>query len=487
MSDDTVDSELLEAWSRGDERAATVLFERYQVRLTALVRSRLSRQLARRIDPEDVLLSAYRSFFITSRDRRALTVAGDDLWPLLTTFVLRKLARQIRYHAADRRSIEHEHSDTFEWAESLWQREPTAEHAAMFQEEVERLMSRLDETAREVMVLTLQGYDATKIARQLGVNERTVRRALDRVREMLPSERADDPRVPRLPLPVASGAEGVRCESVVPRGTTNYDQFVLQQFVGAGAFSKVYRAKERASGQTVAVKFLRKECWTDLRAIDALIREYELLRQLKHPKILAIRSWGTTPRGALFLVAEFVAGTNLAEWCQRTSPTVKHVLNVVRDVALAVRAAHAKQILHGDLKPANVLMKEDGQIVLCDFGLARHATDPGDVPRGGTAGYLAPEQVSDAFGSITVQTDVYGLGAILFALLVGHPPMAGRDLPETLANVLSASAPKPVSSLGIAAPEGLDTFLLRCLQKEPSERFASVDELLHALGTIRLD
>ncbi|WP_010587350.1 protein kinase domain-containing protein [Schlesneria paludicola] len=487
MSDDTVDSKLIEAWSRGDERAATILFERYHVRLTALIKAKLSRQLARRIDPEDILLSAYRSFFITSRDRRSLTAANDDLWPLLATFVLRKLARQVRYHHAGRRSVAHEQAESSAGMESVWQREPTAEHAAVFLEEVERLMKRLDETAREVVVLTLQGYDAPTIAGQLGLNERTVRRALERVRALLPIERADGMGSPQVSLSVAPGEGRVQRDRVERRGTTTYDQFVLQQFVGSGAFSKVYRAIERASGQTVAVKFLRKECWTDTRAIEALIREYDLLRQLNHHKILAIRSWGTTPRGALFLVTDFISGTNLAEWRQHTKPGVKRILEVVRDVTLAVGAAHARQIFHGDLKPANVMLKDDGQIVLCDFGLARYASDPDDVPRGGTAGFLAPEQISDVFGSLSAQTDVYGIGAMLFALLVGQPPMTGRDLPETLANVLSASVPKPASSYGVVTPPGLDEFLLRCLQKEPSQRFASVDEVLQALDAIPSD
>ena len=484
MSENERDSELLEAWMNGSENAAATIFERYHARLTALVRAKLSRKLARRVDPEDVLLSAYRSFFVTTRDRRALSVANGDLWPLLTTFVLRKLARQVRHHTADRRSVDHEQVSSPDWAQGMLQRGPTAEHAAVLLEEVERLMSRLDATAREVLVLTLQGQDANMIAGRLGLNERSVRRALERIRDLIPLEHADQMAPSKSPVEALPREKVLDQSREAKQGTATYNQFVLQQFVGSGAFSKVYRAVERSTGLTVAVKFLRKECWHDTRATDALIREYNLLKQLNHEKILAIRDWGTTRRGALFLVTDFVTGMNLAEWCRRFRPSVERILGVVRAIADAVAAAHAKQILHGDLKPANVLMGDDGRVILCDFGLARHATDPDDVPRGGTAGFLAPEQVSDAFGPVTIQTDVYGLGGILFSLLVGRPPMIGRDLPETMANVLSASAPMPPSSFGVACSAGVDELVLRCLQKEAVHRYATIQELVQALDSI---
>jgi serine/threonine protein kinase len=194
---------------------------------------------------------------------------------------------------------------------------------------------------------------------------------------------------------------------------------------------------------------------------------------LKHPHILNMRGWGTIPRGALFLVTDFIPGRNLAEWCRMQRPSVTRIAEVVSRVAGAVAVAHAAGVLHCDLKPANVLMRQDGQVVLCDFGLARHATDPEDVPRGGTAGFLCPEQISDAFGPMTARSDVYGLGGLLYALLTGRPPMTGRDLPETLANVLSAAAPEAPRRLGAISTATLDAITLRCLEKDPNRRYAN--------------
>lgn len=283
MPPDSTNHELLSAWKEGDQSAASILYERYQARLMALVRSRQSNKLARRIDPEDIVLSAYRSFFVASRSGRLGSGSDDDLWPLLTTFVLRKLSRQSRRHTADRRSIDQEQQPGSDWVEDIVSHEATAEQAAILSDEVERLLATLDDTAREVLVRTLQGDDAGKIARELGVNERTVRRALERIRAELPADSLATPTTAtKLPCPLPPRRPRVA------QGTVSDRQFLLQQFIGAGAFSKVYRALERSSGQTVAIKFLRKACWTDERAATALISEYEILTRLKHPNILGM-------------------------------------------------------------------------------------------------------------------------------------------------------------------------------------------------------
>jgi len=478
MLDDTSNHELLIAWKSGDQDAAGLLFRRYQARLMALVRSRLSRKLVRRVDAEDIVLSAYRSFFVAVRDGRAVPAADDDLWPLLTTIVLRKLARQSRRHAADRRSIDQEQQGDSDWMEYVGSHEPDAEQAAVLADEVERLLAMLDATAREVLVRTLQGDDVITIATALGINERTVRRALERIRQELP---VDGTEVHGRRGPVTAKRTSPRKSNRSAQGTTTYDQYLLQQFIGAGAFSKVYRAIDRSSGETVAVKFLRRDCWNDDRAMGSLIREYEILKRLQHPNILSMRDWGTTPRGALFLVTDYIPGVNLADWRLARQPSVAQIVEIAWCVATAVAVAHAGGVLHCDLKPANVLMRDDGQIVLCDFGLARHVMDPDDVPRGGTAGFLSPEQISDAFGSVTEKSDVYGLGGLLYALLTGSPPMSGQDLPEILSNVLSSASPQSPSRLGAQSSPELDAIALRCLQKEPSRRFDTASDVATAL------
>ena len=476
MSDDVSNQDLVHAWQSGDENAAAVLFHRYRLRLIALVRSRLARKLARRVDPEDILLSAYRSFFVAARNGRSSVPESDDLWPFLVTLTLRKLSRTVRQHTADRRTIDLEISDPSAWLQAEGTDDLSAEHAAILADEVELLLTKLDATAREVLVRTLRGDDPITIASSLSIHERTVRRALERIREELPMEYGEIPA--RVRTVVRPSAPRVKCQ---PVGTTTYGGYVLQKFLGAGAFSKVYRASERATGRIVAIKFLRRDCWNDDRATAALIKEYEILQGLVHPNLLRIYDRGTTPRGALFLVSEYVDGLDLGSWSRTCQPVVERIIEVVVEVARAVDFAHSHGVLHCDLKPANVMLHHDGRIVLCDFGLARYATAPDDVPQGGTAGFLCPEQISDAYGPITERTDVYGLGGLLYALLTGHPPVAGHDLPDVIARVLSPALPASPLAMGAQSTPDLDAIVMKCLQKEPSLRFATARDVLTSL------
>lgn len=183
----------------------------------------------------------------------------------------------------------------------------------------------------------------------------------------------------------------------------------------------------------------------------------------------------------MFLVIDFIAGRNLDEWRKTAKPNLYEIVGAVQDIAAAVAAAHEENVIHCDLKPANVLRRTDGRVFLCDFGLSRHVTGPEDVPRGGTAGFLAPEQISIAFGEVTRQTDVYGLGGLFYALLTGRSPMAGRDLPDVLANVLSARAPEPPLQSDDALCAKINALVLRCLEKEPNRRFGNVREVSLAI------
>jgi tRNA A-37 threonylcarbamoyl transferase component Bud32/DNA-directed RNA polymerase specialized sigma24 family protein len=485
MSSDSPNRDLLNAWKEGDQEAAAQLFRRYQARLLALVRSRLSRKLARRIDAEDILMSAYRSFFVGAQKGRCLTPESDDLWPLLTTIVLRKLARQARFQLADRRSIDREQPES-SFLELLTTPEPTAEQAACMTEEIEQLLSRLDETAREVCVRTLQGHSVDMITKELQLHERSVRRAIERVRELVGAGTgATDSFV----IPVASmkGREDLpirrRRVQAVPGGV-RYQDYLLKRFVGAGAFSKVYQAMDRCANRVVAIKYLKKDCWQDQRAIDALIREYEILHRLDHPGILKVYGWGTTPGGSVFLVTDFIEGCDLGKWRSTVRPRLPQILAVVRRTIESISAAHTAGIIHGDLKPENVMVAQGGQVTLCDFGLSRYATDADDVPNGGTAGFMAPEQICDAFGSVSVQTDVYGLGGLAYQLLTGRSPMTGRDLPEILARVLSARLPEPPLADGDEVSSRVNQIVLRCLEKEPERRFSSMGEVLSALDAL---
>ncbi|MBX3444894.1 MAG: protein kinase [Planctomyces sp.] len=493
MLEDASNQELVAAWRRGSDQAAGILVRRYMVRLTALARSRLSRKLARRLDPEDIVLSAWRSFFIAASDGRLSVPGDDDLWPLLVTLTLRKLSRQRARQSAARRDIDLETplDSVSDWRSAI-ARDPTPEEAALLADEVEALLAALNATDREVLVRRLEGADHAAIASALQCSERSVRRSMQRIRALV-AER--EPRS-STPLDVPSGLANARppdpphvddCSTDVHElspPTFADKEFLLKSLIGRGGFGRVYRAIRHADGADVAVKFLTKRFWKDARATQSLIDESQRLSALSHPNIVRHHGWGRTARGATFLVLDWIDGCNLFDWRRTAEPSARETLNCGLAVAEALLAAHAVGVIHGDLTPGNVLRHRDGRFLLTDFGLARWIGRPSRTA-GGTPGWLAPEQVSDAFGPVGARTDVYGLGGLLFAVWTGLPPSRGDDVPRILAAVLSSRPCEPASHFRSGIPPRLDELIASCLSKEAGERPASIAAVREALQRVQ--
>jgi RNA polymerase sigma-70 factor (ECF subfamily) len=177
----------------GDSLAEAALFERFVVRLTLLARSRLSQRLAARVDPEDIVLSAYRSFFLAAREHRFELRHSGDLWRLLVKITLAKLADQAEHHTAQRRNMLREQMPAATDApDSAWltaiARDPSPAEVTQAIEELERLLAALPPLGAQVVQLRLQGYRQDEIAEELGCAERTVRRWLERAGQLLDSQ-----------------------------------------------------------------------------------------------------------------------------------------------------------------------------------------------------------------------------------------------------------------------------------------------------------
>ena len=470
-----------------DDAAARHLFERYVARLTALARSRLSPNLKRRLDPEDIVLSAFRSFFVGAREGRWYADSDEDLWSLLAMLTLRKLARQTRRHRSEKRSVLRESEAPAGWM-APGREVPTAEEAVQLTDELEWLVESATGLDRDVLVLQLRGDDVAEIARTLEISERTVRRSQQRTRESVTEDRLHAKLAPQSvafcsakerPASQVSRIGGV----VLPSPTRSLEELTLHEMVGQGAFSKVFRATDRKLGQTMAVKFLKKASWSDPRAIRSFLREYDALSQLSHPHVLPVNGWGRTTRGAVFLVTEWIEGESIAGWQSERRP-IRDVIRIGREIASGLVAAHAAGIWHCDLKPGNVLLDRAGHCRLVDFGLARWGVDD-DSPRGGTAGFLAPEQVSPAFGAISERTDVYGLGATLYALLTGQAPSTGSDLPSTIMQVLSSERAVDLAQFGV--PESISSVVMRALEKSSANRWTGIPALARGLHQLAID
>ncbi len=185
MPPEGASAEILRRYRDGDERAADELFSRYVGGLTLLARSRLSPTLASRTDPEDVVLSAYRSFFIRARDGRFTLRRSGDLWRLLVAITLHKLYRQARTQHAERRALAQRASESSPAEQLQFSREPSPEEAIALADEIAALFSQLDEFARRVVELRLQDRSLSEIANDVGRSERTVRRTLGTVQQLL--------------------------------------------------------------------------------------------------------------------------------------------------------------------------------------------------------------------------------------------------------------------------------------------------------------
>lgn len=487
MDERSTNQELVAAWRSGEQRAATILVDRYLVRLTALVRARLSRRLARRVDPEDIVLSAWRSFFFAASNGRASPDAEDELWPLLATIALRKLARQAARQRAERRSVDREVES--EGLIELTAADPTPEDAIAVADEVESILANLDALDREIFVRRMRGETTQEMAIALDCSDRTVRRAGERIRSVVAarSSTAVATRLPTRGEPISAAMEReVIADGPMEVATPTFatSDFLMQQMVGEGGFGKVYRSLLRGTGEAVAVKFLRKRLWSNRRAMALLLREAAMLERLSFPGIVRGRGWGCTPYGAVFLVTEFIEGECFDHWLKRARPSAHDIAEAVSEVADGLAFAHAHGIVHCDLKPSNILRREDGRLVLADFGFSRQVGEyvPG-LLAGGTAGFLAPEQISDAFGLPGPATDVYGLGGVLYAALTGEPPATARDAAELLARVLSSASPPALSARFADIPPALEEIVMRCLEKEPARRFATMQDLRCALQT----
>jgi RNA polymerase sigma factor (sigma-70 family) len=181
-------AELLQKYRDGDERAAEQLFSRYVGRLTLLARSRLSPTLARRTDPEDIVLSAYRSFFIGARDGKFTLNRSGDLWRLLVAITLHKLYRHARKQGAERRALVAWQFEATASNPPDFSREPSPDEAVALADELAALFSKLDPFARRVLELRLQDRSLSEISESLGRCERTIRRTLTAIRRQLSAQ-----------------------------------------------------------------------------------------------------------------------------------------------------------------------------------------------------------------------------------------------------------------------------------------------------------
>jgi eukaryotic-like serine/threonine-protein kinase len=249
--------------------------------------------------------------------------------------------------------------------------------------------------------------------------------------------------------------------------------------IARGGMGVVYEARQTSLNRPVAVKIILQGGLASPIERRRFAAEAAAAAKLKHPNIVVIHEVGEH-EGQPFFSMEYVAGDSLSRILHRSLPAPLHAAHYAREVARAVQFAHENGVLHRDIKPSNVLVDDSGRVRVMDFGLAKQidADDKLTVTGQllGTPSYMAPEQISGSAGEIGPACDVYGLGALLYELLTGQPPFYGGNQVETLLAALESDPPAP-RRINQAVPRALEMIALKCLEKEPGDRYASAAEV----------
>jgi serine/threonine-protein kinase len=298
------------------------------------------------------------------------------------------------------------------------------------------------------------------------------------------------------PTLAASGAPAADAGERLPAGH-GVGEYVVEAFLGTGAMGEVYAGRHPVIGKRVAIKVLRRDA-AGSEAAERMVREARATSQIDHPNVIDIFALGRLDDGRLYLVMDLVDGRSLRDVLRDGPLAPDEALTILDAIADALDAAHARGVIHRDLKPDNIMIgSARGHVSVLDFGLAKlvqSAHDGAPIAPGtltgqgtwlGTPGYMAPEQWSvDGAGPAS---DRYALGVIAFELLAGVLPFAAASVPAMMEQHFRAAVPSVSSRGSVSLPSAVDDVLRRALAKDPAERFASaramIDALREAMGT----
>jgi Serine/threonine protein kinase len=263
-----------------------------------------------------------------------------------------------------------------------------------------------------------------------------------------------------------------------PRSTNtfaNFGDYELLEVIGRGGQGVVYRARQKSLNRIVALKVIGLGHWATDAHLKRFRREAEAAASLDHTGIVPIYEVGERD-GSCYFSMKLVEGGELDQVAKREPMPIRKAAELIAKVARTVHYAHEHSILHRDIKPGNILLDKKGEPHLTDFGLARLVETESTVTRTlevlGTPSYMAPEQAVGNNAQLTCATDVYGLGAVLYQLLTGHPPFAGGTTYETI-KLLLDTEPRQPRLLNPKIDRDLSTICLKCLEKDPKRRYAS--------------
>ena len=258
-------------------------------------------------------------------------------------------------------------------------------------------------------------------------------------------------------------------------------QFEIIEEIGRGGMASVYRARQTSINRIVAIKVLpRSRCCTTPAFYERFTREVDLVAHLEHPHILPIYDYGEVD-GTPYIAMRYLAGGSMAQWIRRGLPPLDKLAKPVEQVASALDYAHQEGVIHRDLKPGNILLDENDNAYLSDFGIARvldsNLTGSAII---GTPAYMSPEQANGL--PLDARSDIYSLGVVLFELVTGREPFEA----ETPVALLLKHINEPMPSARALRPElplGAERVIIKATAKRPDDRYPSGSDLADAFAS----
>lgn len=287
-------------------------------------------------------------------------------------------------------------------------------------------------------------------------------------------------------LTVLPGRETV--DSVSTTDVSSIGDYMIIEEIARGGMGVVYLAKHRHLGRQVALKTLLLDCDEETSSADRFALEAEAVARLDHPGIVTIYEVGRH-HGQPFLVMKLIDGGSLSKLLYNGPLDCDHALAIAIEVSEAISHAHQRGVIHRDLKPANILLDQAGHAVITDFGVAKfleaarcQLTTAGEPI--GTPHYMPPEQADASRGPIGTASDVYSIGAMIYAMLTGRPPFQAASPIDVMLQVL-VNDPVPPRQLNSTVPMTFEAIVMKCLQKDSRKRYQTASELAGDLCNFR--
>ena len=251
--------------------------------------------------------------------------------------------------------------------------------------------------------------------------------------------------------------------------------------IGEGGMGDVYKALDQKLDRYVALKFLPPHLSRDETGKKRFIHEAKAISKLDHPNICTVYEIGETDEGHLFIAMAYYSGRSLDQLIRDRSLTVDETIDIAIKVARGLSSVHQHDILHRDIKPANILITDEGQVKIIDFGLAKLVGFTTLTQEGSTLGtiaYMSPEQTEGQ--AVDHRSDIWALGVVLYEMLTGRRPFQGEYEQAIIYSILNEDPERP-GRIKSDIPPALEEMILKCLRKNPEERYGSIDDIIHEL------